>query len=46
MQQEVKLHKADSPWKPSHKKTKEAKDEEKLKTEVCLNMFLRSDVMK
>ena len=46
MQQEVKLHKAESAWKSSHKETKEVKDEEELNTEVCFNMFLRSDVMK
>ncbi|XP_052081892.1 eukaryotic translation initiation factor 4 gamma 1-like isoform X1 [Mytilus californianus] len=33
MQQEVKLHKAESAWKPTHKDTKEVKDEDELKTE-------------
>ena len=38
MQQEVKLHKAESAWKPTHKDTKETKDdkdENETKTEVC-----------
>lgn len=34
MQQEVKLHKAESAWKPSHKEAKEEKNAEELKTEV------------
>ena len=35
MQQEVKLHKAESAWKPSHK-TSEDKNVDELKTEVSM----------